>query len=101
MPPPEYTGTVTHEGIEDVTYVLTYHGCEIVPEREKPVDDPAQTSAVHTFLSDNWPYLLTGAAMILALSFGGLMLYYRKEAKCRETAYAVDAEIDTEQEETP
>lgn len=96
-----YTGTVTREGIEDVTYVLTYHGCEIAPEPEKGMDEPAQSSAVHTFLSDNWPYLLTGAAMILALSFGGLMLYYRKEAKRRETAYAVDAEIDTEQEETP
>ena len=97
----EYTGTVTHEAIEDVTYVLTYHGCEIVPESEKPMDEPAQPSAVHTFLSDNWPYLLTGAAMILALSFGGLMLYYRKEAKRREASYAVDTEIDTEQEETP
>ena len=96
----EYTGTVTHEGIEDVTYVLTYHGCEIVPEPEAPVDEPTPSSVVHTFLSDNWPYLLSGAAIILALCFGSLMLYYRKETKRCETTYALDAEIDTEQEET-
>lgn len=96
----EYTGTVTHEGIEDVTYVLTYHGCEIAPEPEAPVDEPTPSSVVHTFLSDNWPYLLSGAAIILALCFGSLMLYYRKETKRRETTYALDAEIDTEQEET-
>lgn len=31
----EYVGDVTHEGIESITYVLTYLGEEIVP---KPIE---------------------------------------------------------------
>lgn len=66
---------------------------------------PGQLGTVLMFLHQLEPKLreklLWQFFRLLALSFGGLMLYYRKEAKCRETAYAVDAEIDTEQEETP
>lgn len=92
----EYTGDVTHEGVESVTYVLTYLGTK----------DGAKSgigqvfSNAGNFLAANWLALLVGAVLAAAVIFG---ILYASYVRRRRAATLVDAEYeaadDSENEE--
>ena len=80
----EYVGDISHEGIESITYVLTYLG------------EPASKSAavdmiggIGNFFATNWPFLLAG---------GILLMRNRKEAKHLEEENELEEESEDEQE---
>ena len=58
----EYTGEVTHEGVESITYVLTYLGTKVGVAHV--------LSNVGGFFAANWLVLIVGAAMGAAVIFG-------------------------------
>lgn len=92
----EYTGDVTHEGVESVAYVLTYLGTK----------DGAKSgigqvfSNAGNFLAANWLALLVGAVLAAAVIFG---ILYASYVRRRRAATLVDAEYeaadDSENEE--
>jgi len=92
----EYTGDVTHEGVESVTYVLTYLGTK----------DGAKSgigqvfSNAGNFLAANWLALLVGAVLAAAVIFG---ILYASYVRRHRAATLVDAEYeaadDSENEE--
>ena len=63
----EYVGSITHEGIESVTYVLTYLGEEIVTEPAgiNRTTDMMENAGV--FFTSNWPFLLVGFGLVAAV----------------------------------
>ena len=63
----EYVGNITHEGIESVTYVLTYLGEEIVTEPAGVNRTADIVGSVGVFFTSNWPFLLIGFGLIAAL----------------------------------
>ena len=77
----EYVGDVTHEGIESITYVLTYLGTELVPEPVEADGTTDMIASVGTFFTANWPFLLAGAGLITAAVCGVLLIRNRREAK--------------------
>ena len=86
----EYTGDVTHEGVESVTYVLTYLGTK---GGAKGVGQAL--SNADSFLAANWLVLLGGAALAAAVIFGILYVSYVR----RHRAIApVDAEYETSED---
>lgn len=92
----EYVGDVTHEGIESVTYVLTYLGTEA------PASNgiAGTASKIGDFFADSWPMLLGGVALMAAAIGGTLFVCHRKaaaQAECEEDD-AKDTE-DTEEQE--
>ena len=91
----EYVGEVTHEGIESITYVLTYLGEEIIPEPEQTDGTTDMISNVGDFFIANWPFLLGGAGLIAAVVCGVLLVRNRREARNLDE----DAEVDEESEE--
>ena len=91
----EYVGEVTHEGIESITYVLTYLGEEVVPEPEQADDTTDMISNVGEFFIGNWPFLLGGAGLIAAIVCGVFLVRNRREARNLDE----DAEVDEESEE--
>ena len=84
----EYTGDVTHEGVESVTYVLTYLGTK----------DGAKSgigqvfSNAGNFLAANWLALLVGAVLAAAVIFGILYVSYVRRHRAD---VPVDAEYET------
>jgi len=88
----EYVGDVTHEGVESVTYVLTYLG---EPATTDGTTD--MVASVGTFFSTNWPFLLAGGGLIAAAVCGGLLLRKRREAKCLDEE-ELEEESEDEQE---
>lgn len=88
----EYVGDVTHEGVESVTYVLTYLG---EPATADGTTD--MVASVGTFFSTNWPFLLAGGGLIAAVVCGGLLLRKRREAKCLDEE-ELEEESEDEQE---
>lgn len=91
----EYVGEVTHEGIESITYVLTYLGEEVIPEPEQTDGITDMISNVGDFFIANWPFLLGGAGLIAAIVCGVLLVRNRREARNLDE----DAEVDEESEE--
>lgn len=91
----EYVGEVTHEGIESITYVLTYLGEEIIPEPEQTDGTTDMISNVGDFFIANWPFLLGGAGLIAAVVCGVLLVRNRRETRNLDE----DAEVDEESEE--
>ena len=63
----EYVGNITHEGIESVTYVLTYLGEEIVTEPAGVNRTADIVGSAGVFFTSNWPFLLIGFGLIAAL----------------------------------
>lgn len=68
----EYIGDVTHEGVESVTYVLTYIGTEA---NHKGVS----AAQVGAFFADHFPWILGGIVLICA-AVGGTLLVCRRKA---------------------
>lgn len=93
----EYVGEVTHEGIESITYILTYLGEEIVPEPAEADGTTDMIGSVGTFFTNNWPLMLGGAGLIAATVCGVLLVRNRREAK-RLDEEELEEESEDEQE---
>lgn len=78
----EYTGEVTHEGVESITYVLTYLGTKVGVAHV--------LSNVGDFFAANWLVLIVGAAMGAAVIFGIVYASYVRRHR------AAHAEVDDE-----
>ena len=77
----EYTGEITHEGVESVTYVLTSLGTK---------DGIGRTlSDVGGFLTESWPALVIGAVLGGAVTFG---IRHTLSVRRREAAAYTDSE---------
>lgn len=87
----EYTGEVTHEGIESVTYVLTYLGTKVGVAHV--------LSNVGGFFAANWLVLIVGAAMGAAVIFG---IVYASYVRRHRAAHAEtdDGDASISEEET-
>lgn len=84
----EYTGDVTHEGVESVTYVLTYLGT-----KGGVKGGIGQVfSNVGRFFAANWLALLVGAVLAAAVIFGILYVSYVRRHRAD---VPVDAEYET------
>lgn len=90
----EYVGDVTHEGIESVTYVLTYIGAEA------PDQSGIAAAAAHIteFFAGNLPLILGGLALV-GIAVGGTMFVCRRKAAVSGECEAEEAEESEEQEE--
>ena len=92
----EYTGDVTHEGVESVTYVLTYLGTK--GGAKSGIGQVFSNAG--NFLAANWLALLVGAVLAGAVIFG---ILYASYVHRRRAATLVDAEYeaadDSENEE--
>ena len=92
----EYTGDVTHEGVESVTYVLTYLGTK---SGAKSVVGQALSNA-GSFLAANWLVLLGGAALVAAVIFGVLYVsYVRRHRAIAPVDTGYETSEDSENEE--
>ena len=88
----EYTGEVTHEGVESITYVLTYLGTKVGVAHV--------LSNVGGFFAANWPVLIVGAAMGAAVIFGIVYaLYVRRHRAAHAETDDGDANISEEETE--
>lgn len=73
----EYMGEVTHEGIESITYILTYLGEGIEPDA---MNKDGMIGSMGSFLTANWPFLLAGGGLIAAAACGILLVRNRRNA---------------------
>ena len=94
----EYIGDITHEGIESITYVLTYLGDEAVPKPAGADGAADMISNIGGFFTSNWPFLLAGGGLIAAAACGILLMRNRKEAKRLEEENELEEESEDEQE---
>ena len=87
----EYTGEVTHEGVESITYVLTYLGTK--------AGIAHLLSNVGGFFAANWLVLIVGAAMGAAVIFG---IVYASYVRRHRAAHAEtdDGDANISEEET-
>ena len=88
----EYVGDISHEGIESITYVLTYLG------------EPASKSAavdmiggIGNFFATNWPFLLAGGGLTAAVC-GGILVRSRRTTRQMDEQDEPDEENEDEQE---
>ena len=92
-----YVGEVTHEGVESVTYQVTYLGKEYEPE---PSPDPGSEQPnllQRVVFSPNFlRNVLGGAGVITAVVLTVLLILSRREVKSLRSE---DGETDDEQEE--
>ena len=87
----EYIGDVTHEGVESVTYVLTYIGTEA---NHKGVS----AAQVGAFFADHFPWILGGIVLICA-AVGGTLLVCRRKAVVKAECEADETEENEEDQE--
>ena len=87
----EYVGDVTHEGVESVTYVLTYIGTEA---NHKGVS----AAQVGAFFADHFPWILGGIVLICA-AVGGTLLVCRRKAVVKAECEADETEENEEDQE--
>lgn len=88
----EYTGEVTHEGVESITYVLTYLGTKVGVAHV--------LSNVGGFFAANWLVLIVGAAMGAAVIFGIVYAsYVRRHRAAHAEADDENASISGEETE--
>lgn len=87
----EYVGDVTHEGVESVTYVLTYIGTEANHKG-------AAAAQVGAFFADHFPWILGGIVLICA-AVGGTLLVCRRKAVVKAECEADETEENEEDQE--
>ena len=88
----EYTGEITREGVESITYVLTYLGTK--------VGIAHVLSNVGGFFAANWFVLVVGAAMGAAVIFGIVYAsYVRRQRAARAEADDDGASFSEEETE--
>ena len=87
----EYVGDVTHEGVESVTYVLTYIGTEVNHKG-------AAAAQVGAFFADHFPWILGGIVLICA-AVGGTLLVCRRKAVVKAECQADETEENEEDQE--
>ena len=88
----EYTGEITREGVESITYVLTYLGTK--------VGIAHVLSNVGGFFAANWLVLIVGAAMGAAVIFGIVYAsYVRRHGAAHAEADDGNASISEEETE--
>ena len=92
-----YVGEVTHEGVESVTYQVTYLGKEYEPE-PSPAPEEGQPNLLQRVVSSpNFlRNVLSGAGVITAVVLTTLLILSRREVKSLRSE---DGETDDEQEE--
>ena len=92
-----YVGEVTHEGVESVTYQVTYLGKEYEPE-PSPASEEGQPNLLQRVVSSpNFlRNVLGGAGVITAVVLTVLLILSRREVKSLRSG---DGETDDEQEE--
>lgn len=83
----EYTGDVTHEGVESVTYVLTYLGTK--GGAKSGIGQVFSNAG--NFLAANWLVLLVGAVLAAAVIF---CILYASYVRRRRAATLIDAEYE-------
>ena len=92
-----YVGEVTHEGVESVTYQVTYLGKEYEPE-PSPAPEEGQPNLLQRAVSS--PNLLRnvlgGAGVVTVVVLTTLLILSRREVKSLRSE---DGETDDEQEE--
>nr|WP_325258897.1 hypothetical protein [uncultured Oscillibacter sp.] len=93
-----YVGEVTHEGVESVTYQVTYLGKEYEPE-PSPASEEGQPNLLQRVVSSpNFlRNVLGGAGVITAVVLTVLLILSRREVKSLRSE---DGETDDEQEES-
>lgn len=93
-----YVGEVTHEGVESVTYQVTYLGKEYEPE-PSPAPEEGQPNLLQRAVSSpNFlRNVLGGAGVITAVVLTVLLILSRREVKSLRSE---DGETDDEQEES-
>ena len=93
-----YVGEVTHEGVESVTYQVTYLGKEYEPE-PSPASEEGQPNLLQRVVSSpNFlRNVLGGAGVIMAVVLTVLLILSRREVKSLRSE---DGETDDEQEES-
>ena len=87
----EYIGDVTHEGVESVTYVLTYIGTEANHKG-------AAAAQAEAFFADHFPWILGGIVLICA-AVGGTLLVCRRKAVVKAECEADETEENEEDQE--
>ena len=87
----EYVGEVTRDGVESVTYELTYLGTE-APAGAGVI------SAVGEGLSTTWPFILAGGGLISAAVLGALLFRARRQLHSLQAAQE-EPENDYEEQE--
>lgn len=92
-----YAGEVTHEGVESVTYQVTYLGKEYEPE-PSPASEEGQPNLLQQVVSspDFLRNALGGAGVITAVVLTVLLILSRREVRSLRSE---DGETDDEQEE--
>ena len=93
-----YVGEVTHEGVESVTYQVTYLGEEHQPE-PSPAPEEGQPNLLQRMVSapNFLRNVLGGAGVITAVVLTVLLILSRREVKSLRSE---DGETDDEQEES-
>lgn len=86
----EYTGEITREGVESITYVLTYLGTK--------VGIAHVLSNVGGFFAANWLLLIVGAAMGAAVIFGIVYALYVRRHRAAHTEADDDGASFSEEE---
>ena len=93
-----YVGEVTHEGVESVTYQVTYLGEEYEPEPSHAPEEGQPNLLQRVVSSPNFlRNVLGGAGVITAVVLTVLLILSRREVKSLRSE---DGETDDEQEES-
>ena len=93
-----YVGEITHEGVESVTYQVTYLGEEYEPEPSHAPEEGQPNLLQRVVSSPNFlRNVLGGAGVITAVVLTVLLILSRREVKSLRSE---DGETDDEQEES-
>ena len=90
----EYVGEIRREGIEDITYTVTYLGEPVLPSYE----DEANGEGWASMLKSAWPYLAGGSCFLAAGVLGTLLWRSRRQVKLLREAQDTLQEDDFEEE---
>lgn len=90
-----YAGEVSYEGIESITYVLTYIGTEVNPENE---DGNVESSGAWGLLAKSWPLILGGVSILAAVVCAVLFFRSRRSEDENEDEFEADTEYEDGQE---